>query len=64
MDLLTTYTHVSVLQVITAPSLFSTLHKSLHIKSSSVLTSHILATDFNIVIITVVGVYTRSDTTT
>jgi hypothetical protein len=34
MDLLTTYTHHSGIQVITAPPLISTDHKSLHVKSS------------------------------
>jgi hypothetical protein len=46
MDLLTTYTHHSELQVITALSLISTLYKSLHAMSSpacSVLISHSLA---------------------
>jgi hypothetical protein len=50
MDLLTTYTHDSELQVIAALSLISTLYKSLHAKSPSacsVFTSRCLVTDLN-----------------
>jgi hypothetical protein len=50
MDLLTTYTHHSELQVITAVTLISTLYKSLHAKSSpacSVFTSRCLVTALN-----------------
>jgi hypothetical protein len=47
MDLLSTYTHHSELQVVTAPRLIFTLYKSLHGKSSracSVFTSRCLVT--------------------
>jgi predicted Zn-dependent peptidase len=50
MDWLTTYTHHSELQVITALSLISTLYKSLHTKSSlaySVSNNRFLATTSN-----------------
>jgi hypothetical protein len=50
MDLLTTYTHDSELQAITAPSLIYTLNKSLHAKSTpdcSVFTSRCLVTALN-----------------
>jgi hypothetical protein len=49
MDLLTTYTHHSELQVITALSLISTLYKSLaHAKSSqAAFTRRFLAANFN-----------------
>jgi hypothetical protein len=50
MDLLTTYTHDSELQAITAPSLISTLYRSQHAKSSpdcSVFTSCCLVTDLS-----------------
>jgi hypothetical protein len=50
MDLLTAYTHDSELQAIIAPPLISTIHKSLHDKSSltcSVFTSRCLVTVLN-----------------
>jgi hypothetical protein len=50
MTLLTTYTHDSHLQAVTALSLISTLYKSLHAKSSSacsVFTSRFLVTALN-----------------
>jgi hypothetical protein len=48
MDLLTTYTHLSELHVITELSLISTLYKSLHNKSSqSAFTCRFLVTNLN-----------------
>jgi hypothetical protein len=48
LDLLTTRTHHSELQVITAPSLISTLYKSLHPKSPQfTFTNRFLLTDLN-----------------
>jgi hypothetical protein len=50
INLLTTYTHDSELQAITAPLLISTIHKSLHAKSSPafcVFTSRCLVTASN-----------------
>jgi hypothetical protein len=52
LDLFTTYTHYSELHVITALSLICTLQFTvIHTLRFSVFTSHILATDFNTVII-------------
>jgi hypothetical protein len=53
MDLFTTHTHDSGLQVITALSLISTLQIISTRQVFSVFTSRILVTDFNTVIITV-----------
>jgi hypothetical protein len=48
LDLLTTYTHHSELQVITGPLLISTLYKSLHTKSLQfTFTNSFLLTDLN-----------------
>jgi hypothetical protein len=53
LDLLTTYTHHSELQVVTALTLITTLYKSLAHAVSSFFTSRILPTDFNAAIIAV-----------
>jgi hypothetical protein len=53
LDLLTTYKQHSELEVVTALSLISTIYKSPALSLLSILTSRILPTDFNAVIIAV-----------